>query len=70
MSYRRAWLLVDDVNTTFAGRLVVAQAGGAAGGRAVLTDLGREVLTLYRAAERDACALPGVPALTALLPAT
>jgi molybdate transport system regulatory protein len=67
MSYRRAWLLVEDVNTTFAGRLVHAQAGGRSGGRAVLTDLGEDVLATYREAERSAAALPGLGALAARL---
>jgi molybdate transport system regulatory protein len=67
MSYRRAWLLVDDLNTTFAGRLVHAQAGGASGGRAALTDLGHDVLGTYREAERSAAALPGLATLTAYL---
>jgi len=67
MSYRRAWLLVEDVNTTFAGRLVHAQAGGPSGGRAVLTDLGHFVLATYRETERSAASLPGLATLAAHL---
>ena len=58
MSYRRAWLLIDDLNTSFTGRLVAAKAGGTAGGHATLTPLGRQVLTLYREAEAAAGELP------------
>lgn len=49
MSYRRAWLLVDDLNHMFRGPLVQAQTGGRSGGGARLTDLGEEVLALYGA---------------------
>jgi molybdate transport system regulatory protein len=51
MSYRRAWLLVEELNATFARPLVAAQPGGAGGGGARLTDAGRGVVALYRAAE-------------------
>jgi molybdate transport system regulatory protein len=52
MSYRRAWLLVDDLNRMFRQPLVEAQPGGARGGGARLTPLGLEVVTHYRAIER------------------
>jgi molybdate transport system regulatory protein len=56
MSYRRAWLLVDDLNRIFRQPLVEAQPGGAKGGGAHLTPFGREVLTLYRGIEAKALA--------------
>ena len=49
MSYRRTWLLVDEMNRCFVERLVVAGRGG--GGGAKLTDAGRDALTAYRALE-------------------
>ena len=49
MSYRRAWLLVDEMNTCFRAPLVVAHLGGAKGGGAEVTELGREALKRYRA---------------------
>jgi molybdate transport system regulatory protein len=52
MSYRRAWLLVDDLNRMFRQPLVEAQPGGARGGGARLTPLGLDVVTHYRAIER------------------
>ena len=54
MSYRRAWLLVDEINHIFRERLVGTQMGGAGGGGARLTKLGREVVGRYRAIERGA----------------
>jgi molybdate transport system regulatory protein len=49
MSYRRAWLLVDEMNTCFREPVVVAHPGGAKGGGAEVTELGREALRRYRA---------------------
>lgn len=51
MSYRRAWLLVDELNQLFAAPLVAAHHGGARGGGAHLTEIGRTIVTLYRDAE-------------------
>ena len=56
MSYRRAWLLVDDLNQTFATPVLVTREGGAGGGGAVLTAFGAELILRYRAMERDAAA--------------
>ena len=51
MSYKRAWGLVEGLNEMFGAPLVAASRGGAAHGGAGLTDLGAEVLALYRRAE-------------------
>ncbi len=51
MSYRRAWLLVDELNQLFAAPLVEAHHGGAKGGGARLTEEGRRIIALYRDAE-------------------
>jgi molybdate transport system regulatory protein len=51
MSYRRAWLLVDELNQLFAEPVVSAHHGGARGGGAALTDQGRRIVALYRGAE-------------------
>jgi molybdate transport system regulatory protein len=54
MSYRRAWLLVEEMNAMFHAPLVETTKGGrGGGGGAVLTVLGREVLTRYRNMERS-----------------
>lgn len=54
MSYRRAWLLVDALNRMFERPLVEASPGGAKGGGARLTPMGREVVAHYRAIESKA----------------
>jgi molybdate transport system regulatory protein len=61
MSYRRAWLLVDDLNRMFRQPLVEAQPGGAQGGGARLTPLGHEVLAHYRAVERTVLEAAAAP---------
>jgi molybdate transport system regulatory protein len=48
MSYSRAWGLVDEMNRLFKGPLVESATGGKRGGGARVTDLGFEVLDLYR----------------------
>jgi molybdate transport system regulatory protein len=54
MSYRRAWLLTDDVNRTFDKPLVETRGGGRHGGGAALTARGKEIVTLYRSVESAA----------------
>lgn len=51
MSYRRAWLLVDELNQHLGAPVIDAVTGGAKGGGAALTRTGEEVLTRYRAME-------------------
>jgi len=47
MSYRRAWLLVDELNKLFARPLVATWAGGKSRGGAPLTKLGEKVIDSY-----------------------
>lgn len=49
ISYRRAWLMVDTLNTAFPARLVETSAGGTKGGGARLSALGTAVLDGYTA---------------------
>jgi molybdate transport system regulatory protein len=56
MSYRRAWLLVDDMNRCFRAPVVATKPGGAHGGGAELTVLGRELIEKYRSIEARATA--------------
>ncbi len=56
MSYRRAWLLIDDMNQCFREPVVTTQSGGAQGGGAALTLFGQELIETYRAIEAQAIA--------------
>nr|WP_210345441.1 LysR family transcriptional regulator [Jiella flava] len=69
MSYKRAWLLVDEMNRAFREPLVSAARGGSSGGGAKLTETGRTVLTAYRASESlaEAAVRAHVEALRRLL---
>lgn len=48
LSYRKAWLMVDEMNRCFARPVVEAKKGGAKGGGAQVTEMGREALRQYR----------------------
>ena len=54
MSYRRAWLLIDDMNQCFRDAVVSARPGGSQGGGAVLTKFGAGLVRDYRAIETAA----------------
>ena len=56
MSYRRAWLLIDDMNRTFRAPVVATQPGGVKGGGAALTSFGVALIENYRAIEAQAAA--------------
>ena len=54
MSYRHAWLLLQAVEDTFGAPVIATATGGARGGGAKLTDLGKAVVARYRAIEAQA----------------
>ncbi|RTL36296.1 MAG: LysR family transcriptional regulator [Burkholderiales bacterium] len=54
MSYRRAWLLVDELNRSLKEPAVETAAGGSGGGGTALTPMGQRVLALYRGIEAQA----------------
>jgi molybdate transport system regulatory protein len=54
MSYRRAWLLVDEVNRAFENPAVISHPGGKAGGGAQITPWGHELIAHYRRIESRA----------------
>ena len=59
MSYRRAWLLLDELNRSLKKPAVESAIGGAHGGGSQLTDTGRALVAHYRGVEvtaADACA--------------
>jgi molybdate transport system regulatory protein len=53
MSYRRAWLLVDELNRLFKHKVATTRLGGKTGGGAALTGFGKSLVAEYRAMERD-----------------
>lgn len=54
MSYRRAWLLVDELNGMFREPVVAKAQGGKQGGGATLTPFGEELLARFRSMEKRA----------------
>ncbi len=51
MSYRRAWLLSDEINRMFREPSIFTRHGGKSGGGAGLTEFGQELLSRYRRME-------------------
>lgn len=54
MSYRRAWLLLDDLNRSLKKPAVESAIGGQHGGGSRLTDTGRALIAHYRGIEATA----------------
>jgi molybdate transport system regulatory protein len=67
MSYRRAWELIEELNTIFGKPVVESRSGGKKGGGATLTPLGLSLIARYRAIELAAAAAtePQLKALAA-----
>jgi molybdate transport system regulatory protein len=59
MSYRRAWLLVEEINNALREPAVAAEVGGRRGGGAAITDTGTKIVGLYRAIEANARSAAG-----------
>jgi molybdate transport system regulatory protein len=66
MSYRRAWVLVDEMNRCFDPPLVETRRGGGLERGARVTDTGLAVLEAYREMERTAAAVADHPAYARL----
>ena len=56
LSYRRCWMLVDVMNHCWAAPLVDTNTGGKQGGGAHVTEMGKQVLSLYRALQKSVSA--------------
>jgi len=56
MSYRRAWQLVEAINSSFNRPVVITAVGGKRGGGAEVTPFGREILATYQRMEDKASA--------------
>ena len=69
MSYRRAWVLIDEANKALSEPVVNTATGGSRGGGTALTPSGQALVTHYRAIENTArlAAAADIAALTRLL---
>lgn len=54
MSYRRAWQLVEALNTSFTEPVVITATGGRRGGGTIVTDFGRQLAARFHAMENKA----------------
>jgi molybdate transport system regulatory protein len=54
MSYRRAWLLIDEMNEIFGVPVVETTAGGSGGGGAKITAHGKKVITVFQELQDEA----------------
>lgn len=54
MSYRRAWLLVEELNNLFREPVATTKLGGKSGGGAALTPFGHSLVRHYREMEAEA----------------
>lgn len=69
MSYRRAWLLIDEMNRCFRQPVVGTATGGKGGGGAQITAFGLAALKEFRALEKRVAAVvdKGLPAFDCML---
>src|SRR5688572_1415737 len=56
MSYRRAWLLVEALNSSFSEALATTSTGGKRGGGASVTPFGKRIVEAYYRMESKASA--------------
>ena len=54
MSYRRAWMLLDELNGALKRPAVDSAKGGPHGGGSALTEVGQQLIALYRRVETTA----------------
>ena len=54
MSYRRAWLLIDELNRSLKSPATHSEQGGQSGGGCSLTAVGETIIRLYRDVEVEA----------------
>ena len=69
MSYRRAWLLIDELNRSLQSPATISEQGGQSGGGCMLTPVGERIVRLYRdvEAQAQAACAEQIGSLTALL---
>ena len=57
MSYRRAWQLLDSLNTSFNEPVIVTSVGGKGGGGSEITPVGLALIDTFRALEAEVTTL-------------
>jgi molybdate transport system regulatory protein len=69
MSYRRAWLLIDELNRSLKAPATHSEQGGQSGGGCTLTPVGESIIRLYRDVEVEAqrCCAKQLAELTRLI---
>jgi molybdate transport system regulatory protein len=53
MSYKKAWKLIEELNSMYDEPLIVKAQGGKSGGGSVLTDKGKELIKQFRVIEQQ-----------------
>ncbi len=53
MSYRKAWLLINEMNQMFGLPVIATAAGGSGGGGATLTDHGHKLMATFQALQSE-----------------
>jgi N-terminal domain of molybdenum-binding protein len=61
MSYRRAWLLIQELNDTLKEPVLITQTGGQSGGGSQLTAMAVELIEVYQRLTDEAPPAPGAP---------
>ena len=54
MSYRKAWLLIQELNESLSGPVLVTQTGGQSGGGSELTEMATTVIAVYEQLTQEA----------------
>lgn len=54
MSYRRAWLLIQELNDSLKEPVLITQTGGQSGGGSELTPMAFQIIDLYRTLSEQA----------------
>lgn len=68
LSYKKAWVMIDELNTLGSSPYVITQKGGSKGGGAVVTETAKNVMEAYkRLNDKLLAALAEEPALLSLI---
>jgi len=54
MSYRRAWLLIQELNDSLKEPVLVTHTGGQSGGGSELTDMANQIIDVYERLAKEA----------------